>query len=199
MSTSIDPKPIIQVETRCLACDVHTFLIHHRNFPELQVEGLAPGAAAEHLVNRLTAALDSARDPSERGEIEAALAEARTFVGHESSDRPVEGPKPTPFRISEVVDVLSDDPATAGSTSRLLAKSSALELRRLTLSRGQEIPTHTARGTITVLCLTGRIAFSACDASQELGPGQVLILAAGEPHSLLSLEDSTVLLTKLLP
>jgi hypothetical protein len=45
----------------------------------------------------------------------------------------------------------------------------------------------------------GCIAFSACDTTWELGPGQALILAAGEPHSLVGLEESTVLLTKLLP
>ena len=196
---STDPKPIIKVETRCLACDVHTYLIHHRSLPELQVEGLSPDEAAKRLVNRLTAALDSARDPSEREQFETALAEARTFVGHKASDRPDEGPKTPPFRISEVVDVLPDGSATTGSTSRLLAKSSALELRRLMLSRGQEIPTHTARGTITVLCLKGRVSFSACDATRELGPGQALILAAGEPHAVVGLEESTVLLTKLLP
>ena len=196
---SADPKPILQVETRCLACDVHTFLIHHRNFPELQVEGVSSDTAAEHLVNRLTTTLDSARDPSERQQIEASLAEARSFVARESTGTLEESLKPTPFHISEVVSVLPDGSASAGSTSVLLAKSSALELRRLSLSQGQQIPTHTARGPITVHCLTGRIAFSACDATQELGSGQVLILAAGEPHSLVSLEKSIVLLTKLHP
>ncbi|HEU5115373.1 MAG TPA: cupin domain-containing protein [Isosphaeraceae bacterium] len=196
---STDPKPIIQVQTRCLACDVHTFLVHHRTFPELQVEGLSADSAAEHLVNRLTAALDGARDSSERQQIETALAEAQHFVAHEASNLPHVRPKPTPFRISEVVSALPDSSDPNDSTSRLLAKSSALELRRLTLSRGQEIPTHSARGTITVLCLSGRIAFSACDATRELGPGQVLVLAAGEPHSVLGLEDSIVLLTKLAP
>jgi len=34
---------------------------------------------------------------------------------------------------------------------------------------------------------------------RELDAGQMLVLAAGEPHSVVGLEDSSVLVTKLLP
>ena len=35
--------------------------------------------------------------------------------------------------------------------------------------------------------------------TRELGAGQMLVLAAGEPHSVVGLEDSSVLVTKVLP
>ena len=103
-------------------------------------------------------------------------------------------------KLSEVIDVRSAGPApTSGGPSSLLAKTATLEVRRLTLAEGREIPTHLARGEITVHCLEGRIAFTSDGTTRELGAGQMLILAAGEPHSLVGLEDSSVLVTKVLP
>jgi quercetin dioxygenase-like cupin family protein len=102
-------------------------------------------------------------------------------------------------KLSEVIDVRTAGQASSGSPASLLAKSATLEVRRLTLTRGREIPTHQARGEITVHCLEGRIAFTADATTRELGPGQMIVLAAGEPHSLVGLEDSSVLVTKVLP
>ena len=79
-----------------------------------------------------------------------------------------------------------------------LAKTETLEIRRLILPKGREIPTHHARGEITVHCLEGRIAFTASGTTREVRAGQLIVLAAGEPHSLVGLEDSTVLVTKVL-
>ena len=101
-------------------------------------------------------------------------------------------------KLSEVIDVRPAGPAPSGSPSRLLAKAETLEVRLLTLAKGREIPTHHARGEITVHCLEGRIAFTAAGATRELGPGQMITLAAGEPHSLVGLEDAIVLVTKVL-
>ena len=103
-------------------------------------------------------------------------------------------------KLSEVIDVRAAGPApSSGGPSSLLAKTATLEVRRLTLARGREIPTHLARGEITVHCLEGRIAFTSAETTRELGPGHMLILAAGEPHSLVGLEDASVLVTKVLP
>jgi quercetin dioxygenase-like cupin family protein len=102
-------------------------------------------------------------------------------------------------KLSEVIDIHPAGPAPTGGPSRLLAKAETLEVRLLTLTKGREIPPHHARGEITVHCLEGRIAFTAEGKTRELGPGQMLILAAGEPHSLVGLEDAAVLVTKVLP
>jgi quercetin dioxygenase-like cupin family protein len=102
-------------------------------------------------------------------------------------------------KLSEVIDVRTAGSASPGAPSSTLAKTAALEVRRLTLPKGREIPTHHARGEITVHCLEGRIAFTADRTTRELGAGQMLVLAAGEPHSVVGLEDSAVLVTKVLP
>lgn len=81
----------------------------------------------------------------------------------------------------------------------MLARTATLEVRRLTLSKYREIPTHKATGEITVHCLEGRIAFTSGETTRDVGPGQSILLSAVEPHSLVGLEDSTVLVTKVLP
>ncbi len=86
-----------------------------------------------------------------------------------------------------------------GRPSSLLAKTPSLEVRRLALAEGQEIPTHHATGEITVHCLEGSVRFTAGGTSRDLKAGQLLVLAAGEPHSLVGLKDSTVLVTKVRP
>jgi quercetin dioxygenase-like cupin family protein len=101
--------------------------------------------------------------------------------------------------ISEVIDVRSSEVGTAVGASRLLARTATLEVRRLILASGHQIPTHQAPGEITVHCLEGRIAFMATGATRELGAGQMIVLATGVPHSVVSLEDSTVLVTKVIP
>jgi quercetin dioxygenase-like cupin family protein len=102
-------------------------------------------------------------------------------------------------KISEVIDVRSAGSASPEAPSSTLVKTATLEVRRLTLRKSREIPTHHARGEITVHCLEGRIAFTADGTTRELGGGQMLVLAAGEPHSVVALEDSAVLVTKVLP
>ena len=60
---SADPRRIIVTESCCQACDVHTVLVHHETFPEMRIEGLSAERAADHLADRLTAALDTVSDP----------------------------------------------------------------------------------------------------------------------------------------
>jgi quercetin dioxygenase-like cupin family protein len=88
--------------------------------------------------------------------------------------------------------------AFANSKTTTLVKSDDLELIRLVLPAGKEIPMHQAPGEITVQCLEGRISFSAESKTQELVPGQLLYLRTGEPHALKAVEDSSVLVTILL-
>ncbi len=102
-------------------------------------------------------------------------------------------------KLSEVIDIRSAAPGASGDPSTILAKSATLEIRRLTLSKGREIPSHRAPGEITVQCLEGRIAFTADETTRELGAGQMIVLSAGAPHSVIGLEDSSVLVTKVLP
>jgi quercetin dioxygenase-like cupin family protein len=87
----------------------------------------------------------------------------------------------------------------SSATTKTLVKTNDLELIRLILPAGKEIPTHKAPGEITVQSLQGRVAFTAAGKTQELNPGQLLYLSKAEPHSVKALEDSSLLVTILLP
>ena len=70
---------------------------------------------------------------------------------------------------------------------------------RSVVRKGQEIPEHQVEGAITIYCLDGRIAFTARGQTHDLKAGHWLFLLGKEPHSLLGIEDSSLLLTILFP
>ncbi len=103
-----------------------------------------------------------------------------------------------PHSAANQIIELQSGSASAVSKTTTLAKTADLELIRLVLPVGKEIPIHKAPGEITVQCLNGRVAFTASGRTQELIAGQLLFLAAAEPHSLKAVEDSVLLVTLLL-
>ena len=98
----------------------------------------------------------------------------------------------------EVVDVRPLGAALANAKTRTLFKTENVEIVRIVMPAGKEISEHEAPGEIIVQCLEGRIAFTALDKTEELEPGQLLYLAAEEPHSVKCVEDASFLLTILL-
>ena len=99
----------------------------------------------------------------------------------------------------EIVDVRPLGMALATTETRTLVKTKAIDVIRMVIRAGKEIPTHKAKGDITVQCLEGKIAFTACGKTNNLEAGHLLYLSAGEPHSLRGIEDGSLLLTILLP
>lgn len=99
----------------------------------------------------------------------------------------------------EVVNVAPLGSTLRDHQTRALIKTGQLEVLRLIMAQGKELPTHRAPGPITVHCLEGRVAFTALHGTVDLEPGQLLYLEAGEPHALLAHEDSSLLVTLLLP
>lgn len=95
----------------------------------------------------------------------------------------------------EVVDVKPLGAALAATRSHALFKSADLEVIRLVLPTGQEMPEHAVAGEITLQCIEGRIAFT-CNAGEvELGAGQLIHAAGEEVHGLRALQDASLLLT----
>ena len=70
-----------------------------------------------------------------------------------------------------------------------------MQVIRLVVLAGKEVPAHNAPGEITVQCVEGRVAFTASGKTQELGPGQLVYLAARETHALRGVEDASLLVT----
>jgi quercetin dioxygenase-like cupin family protein len=99
----------------------------------------------------------------------------------------------------EVIDVgpLGENIGTA--QTRTLLKTKAMEVIRLVLRKGKEIATHSAPGEITVVCVEGRATLLVSSGACALTPGSMLYLNAGEPHAVHAAEDSSLLVTILLP
>lgn len=98
-------------------------------------------------------------------------------------------------RPGEIVDVRPLGAALPGAKTTTLVKTSSLEIIRLVVPAGKEIPTHSAPGEISVQCLEGQVAFSAGGKTRELTAGQLLYLSAAEPHALRATQDSSLLVT----
>jgi quercetin dioxygenase-like cupin family protein len=98
----------------------------------------------------------------------------------------------------EIVDVRPLGPALAQSVTSTLVKTAALEVIRLVVPAGKDIPEHKAPGEITIQCLEGAVDFTAGGQTQRLSAGQMLYLAAGVAHAIRGVQDASMLLTVLL-
>jgi hypothetical protein len=56
--------------------------VYHHDFPEIRADGENPSAAATHLANQLSRALDSALTDWRRQTINQAIADVQAFVEH---------------------------------------------------------------------------------------------------------------------
>jgi quercetin dioxygenase-like cupin family protein len=97
----------------------------------------------------------------------------------------------------EIVKLALGNELSSSQTSALV-KTSELEVIRLVLPAGKQIPVHQAPGPITVQCLEGRISLTSHEKRQEVATGEFLYLAGNEPHALEGLIDASVLVTILL-
>lgn len=98
----------------------------------------------------------------------------------------------------EIVDVRPLGAAVASTITSVLVKTAVLEVIRLVIPAGKDVPEHKAPGEITVQCLEGAVDFTADGRTQRLAAGQLLYLAAGVAHALHGVSDASVLVTVLL-
>jgi len=98
-------------------------------------------------------------------------------------------------KSGEMFDVRPLGPAIRDAVTTALVKADGIEVIRLIVPAGKSIPTHKAKGTMTLLCLEGRIMFETGSRTSELTAGQMLYLPAGEPHAVSGVEDASLLLT----
>ena len=99
----------------------------------------------------------------------------------------------------EVVDVRPLGSALASAQTQTVVRAEQVEVIRLVVQAGKEIPEHKAKGEVIVHCLEGRVAFTASGKTQTLEAGHLLYLPNGEPHSVKGVENASLLVTVLLP
>lgn len=95
----------------------------------------------------------------------------------------------------EVIDVRPLATTLASSKTKTLIKTPHIEVIRMVLPAGKIISEHKAPGEIIVQCLEGDITFTTMGEPKKLRAGDMLYLAASEPHALEAAKDSSFLLT----
>lgn len=95
----------------------------------------------------------------------------------------------------DIIDVGPLGAALGGRVTTAFFKSDQMELVHLVLPSGKGLREHSVSGEITLQCLEGLIDFTTPAVNRRLAPGQLIHLAAGEPHALFAVTDSTALLT----
>ena len=99
----------------------------------------------------------------------------------------------------EIVDVPPLGTALASAQTKTLVRAEQVEVIRLVVPAGKDIPEHKAKGEVIVHCLEGRVVYTAYGKTHNLEAGKLLYLLTGEPHSVKGVEDASLLLTILLP
>jgi quercetin dioxygenase-like cupin family protein len=102
---------------------------------------------------------------------------------------------PAPDRVLHLP--LGNTVAVARSVT--LLRSAGLELIRLVIPAGKEIPPHRVPSEITVQCIEGHVAFRHEGRALDLRPGDLLHVCPYETHALKGVADSSVLVTRLRP
>ena len=95
----------------------------------------------------------------------------------------------------DVIDVRPLGPALAGTRSHALLKSGDLEVIRIVLPAGQDMPPHAVAGEITLQCLEGRAEVTCAAGVRELAAGQLIHMSGGDVHGLRAIENASLLLT----
>lgn len=97
----------------------------------------------------------------------------------------------------ELIDIRPLGERLPHSTSVALFKTSALEVMRLALREGHEIPEHCVAGEITLQCLEGKVELSAHGKTQRLETGTLVFLEPQVPYAMRAVENASVLMTVL--
>jgi len=92
-------------------------------------------------------------------------------------------------RLEPLGERLTDTVSTA------LFKAEQLEVVRLVLPRGHTMREHRVQGEITLHCLEGAIDLTIDGSTQAMHAGDLVYLAAGQPHALHAVQDASLLLT----
>ena len=94
-----------------------------------------------------------------------------------------------------VIDVRPLGGALVNTTTATLVKTDTLEVIRIVMPAGKDIPRHKVPGEITVQCLEGSVEFHFGDVNRELTAGTLLFLEGGDEHWLHANENSSLLVT----
>lgn len=95
----------------------------------------------------------------------------------------------------DVIDVRPLADQLVASRTKTLFQTPHIEVIRMILPAGKILSEHKAPGEIIVHCLEGDMTFTTMGEPKKLRAGDMLYLAAEEPHKVEAVKDSSFLLT----
>ena len=98
----------------------------------------------------------------------------------------------------DVISVRPLGPDLGSAVSTSLLKTPRIQLLHLVLPARHDQPPHHVDDECTIHCLEGDVEVAMPGGVRRLGPGQLVVLPAGQPYSLGARADSAVLMTLLL-
>ena len=102
---------------------------------------------------------------------------------------------------AHLLDIINIGPlgsALRDAVSTSLIKTERVQLLHLVLPARRNLPQHHVGDECTIHCLEGDVEVAMPGGVRRLGPGQLVVLPAGQPYSLGARADSAVLMTLLL-
>ncbi|UPQ83435.1 hypothetical protein M0M42_03235 [Pseudomonas knackmussii] len=97
-------------------------------------------------------------------------------------------------KSGEIVSLLASGESPA-PISQALVSTPEIELMRLVLKAGKDVPAHAVAGPITLYCHQGSIEVQAGDAWQTMNENDLMYLEGSADHALHAVTDSIVLVT----
>ena len=98
-------------------------------------------------------------------------------------------------RQGELVDLARWPHDVEPGKSHTLIKTDNLTVARLALDKGKEINEYQIPDPIVIHCISGSVELITTRARQVLTAGQLLYLPGNDPHALVAMDDTIILLT----
>ena len=98
----------------------------------------------------------------------------------------------------ELIDIRPLKDSLKTTISNALFKSNHLEVSRMVLLAGKEVPPHQMAGEMTIQCLEGSVELMVAGTTRSMRAGDLACLAGCETYALRAVEDSSLLVTMLL-
>ena len=98
----------------------------------------------------------------------------------------------------ELIDIRPLQHELKTTVTKALFKSDHLEVSRMILLAGKDVPEHEVAGETTVQCLEGSVELVVAGTAHSMRTGGLICVARGETRALKAIEDSSVLITMLL-
>jgi len=98
----------------------------------------------------------------------------------------------------DVIDLRPLGPALTAARSTSLLKTERLQLMRLVLQAGQDMPSHAVDGPLTLHCLEGNAVVETPTRTCVLQAGELVMLEGREPHAVRSAVGASLLVTLVL-